>query len=156
MRILEIGSSPSHMNNIKRYNNHIANKNNFIAKFHSPSCAACKAMDNSWVELPKVIKQMGYNAKKYDIANINVDTLNNNKLSGWQNIRYVPTIANINGNKANVYNGEMDTVSIAQFIIKEYKIPRLIRHMHYGGKKRRPKITKRRKSSKKKCTSHKK
>lgn len=90
-------------------------------------------MENSWVELPKVIKQMGYNANKYDIANINVDELNNNELRGWQNIHYVPTIANINGNKANIYNGEMDTVSIAQFIIKEYKIPRIKKRRYYGG-----------------------
>jgi hypothetical protein len=158
MRILDIESNPY----IKKYNDGIANRTNIIAKFHSPNCPACKAMENSWAELPKVIKQMGYNAKKYYIANINVDKLNNNKLHGWQDIRYVPTIANINGNNANIYNGEMDAVSIAQFIIKEYKLPKLKKHILYDGRKRtknRTKnITKKNKSIKKnnKYTSQKK
>lgn len=147
MRILEI--DPRHMNNLKRYNNDITDKKKIIAKFHSPSCPACKAMKNSWVELPKVIKQMGYNANKYDIANINVDELNNNELRGWQNIHYVPTIANINGNKANIYNGEMDTVSIAQFIIKEYKIPRIKKRRYYGGIKTKKQKRKRKGTSRK-------
>jgi len=147
MRILEI--DPQHMNNLERYNNDIIDKKKIIAKFHSPSCPACKVMENSWVKLPKVIKQMGYNTNKYDIANINVDELNNNKLRGWQNIRYVPTIANINGNKAKIYNGEMDNVSIAQFIIKEYKIPRIKKRRYYGGKKTKKQKTKRKGTRKK-------
>ena len=141
MRSLDLQGSNS---DLERYNYKLDQNQPIIAKFHSPSCTACKAIEKSWIELPKVIKEMGYDAKKYDIANINVDRLNNNKLHGWQNIRYVPTIANINGNKANIYNGDMDTLSIAQFIIKEYKIPRLRNRIPYGGKNRTKKRTKKR------------
>jgi len=163
MRILEIGpplKSKSNINesninesninesninesNINEYNNDIVGRKNIIAKFHSPSCPACKAMENSWFELPKVIKKMGYNAETYNIANINVNKLNN-KIHGWRNIRYVPTIANINGNKAKIYNGDTDTVSIAKFIIKEYKIPKLRNRTPYGGKNITKKRTKER------------
>ena len=43
----------------------------------------------------------------------------------------------------------MDTVSIAQFIIKEYKIPRIKKRRYYGGKKTKKQKRKRKGTRKK-------
>ena len=144
MQIIKI-NKPKDLKKIQKYNRYIKRKKPIIVKFFSPECPHCVAMEKSWNEVPKIIRNMGYNDRNVDIASVNTDNVDEHYLNGWQNFNQVPTIAKISGNNAKVFDGETDTVSIAHFIIEEYQIPKLrtrkrrrrMRRTHFGGRRRR-------------------
>tara|TARA_Y100000389_G_C17408020_1_gene489182 strand:+ start:997 stop:1485 length:489 start_codon:yes stop_codon:yes gene_type:complete len=145
MQIIKI-NKPKDLKKIQKYNRYIKRKKPIIVKFFSPECPHCVAMEKSWNEVPKIIRNMGYNDRNVDIASVNTDNVDEHYLNGWQNFNQVPTIAKISGDDAKVFDGETDTVSIAHFIIEEYQIPKLrtrkrrrrrIRRTHFGGRRRR-------------------
>ena len=144
MQIIKI-NKPKDLKKIQKYNRYIKRKKPIIVKFFSPECPHCVAMEKSWNEVPKIIRNMGYNDRNVDIASVNTDNVDDHYLNGWQNFNQVPTIAKISGNNAKVFDGETDTVSIAHFIIEEYQIPKLrtrkrrrrMRRTHFGGRRRR-------------------
>ena len=119
-----------------------------LVKFHSPNCPHCIEIEDSWNSIPGFMRSKGYDANDIKIFSVNTDNIGDRDLPGWKNFTHIPTIAKINGNRAKVYDGDTDTVSIAHFIIEEYKIPkrRLTRKIsHFGGKRKRKK-SKRRKT----------
>ena len=144
MQIIKI-NKPKDLKKIQKYNRYIKRKKPIIVKFFSPECPHCVAMEKSWNEVPKIIRNMGYNDRNVDLASVHTDNVDEHYLNGWQNFNQVPTIAKISGNNAKVFDGETDTVSIAHFIIEEYQIPKLrtrkrrrrMRRTHFGGRRRR-------------------
>ena len=142
MQIIKI-DKPKDLKKIQRYNRYIKRRKPLIVKFHSPECPHCVAMEKSWNDVPKIIRRMGYNDNNIDIASVNTDNIDNNYLNGWQNFTHIPTIAKISGNNAKVFDGDTDTISMAHFIIEEYKIPKLRtrKFQHFGGKRKRKRRT---------------
>ena len=137
MQIIKI-EKPKDLKKIKRYNRYIKSRKPIIVKFHSPECPHCLEMEKSWKDVPKIIRRMGYNDNNINIASVNTDNIDENYLNGWHNFTHIPTIAKVSGNNAKVFNGDTDTVSIAHFIIEEYKIPKLRtrRFQNFGGKRK--------------------
>tara|TARA_Y100000816_G_C25978129_1_gene510642 strand:+ start:343 stop:783 length:441 start_codon:yes stop_codon:yes gene_type:complete len=142
MQIIKI-EKPKDLKKIQKYNKYIKRRKPIIVKFHSPECPHCVEMEKSWNDVPKIIRRMGYNDTNVDIASVNTDNIDNNYLNGWHNFTHIPTIAKVSGNNAKVFHGDTDTVSIAHFIIEEYKIPKLRtrRFQHFGGKRKRKRKT---------------
>ena len=142
MQIIKI-DKPKDFKKIQRYNKYIKRRKPIIVKFHSPECPHCVEMEKSWNDVPKIIRKMGYNDNNIDIASVNTDNIDNNYLNGWQNFKHIPTIAKISGNNAKVFDGDTDTISMAHFIIEEYKIPKLHtrKFQRFGGKRKRKRRT---------------
>ena len=109
--------------NIDKYNKMIMSKP-MIVKFHSPECPHCVAMKKSWNDVPKKLKQLGYNTNNLNLASVDTEVLENENINGWQDIYGIPTIANIDGDSVNVMDKEPTTMNIIHFIVEEYKLPK--------------------------------
>tara|TARA_X000000368_G_scaffold313540_1_gene251138 strand:- start:11964 stop:12434 length:471 start_codon:yes stop_codon:yes gene_type:complete len=133
--------------NIDKYNKMIMSKP-MIVKFHSPECPHCVAMKKSWNDVPKKLKELGYNTNNLNLASVDTEVLENENINGWQDIYGIPTIANINGNSVNVLDKKPTTMNIIHFIVEEYKLPKK------KAKTLKRRFSRRSKSRRKKQTEH--
>lgn len=125
-------------NNAKLCEKKIADKVTF-AKYYSPTCPACIAMESDWDDMCKDIEQ------KYNTDMILADIDGNAMVEMndvYNDIEYVPTIILLkNGKKVKEYNGPKKKDDMINFLMNEGVLKSSMR----GGKKRK---TRRRKSVK--------
>jgi thioredoxin-like negative regulator of GroEL len=117
-----------------------------FAKYYSPTCPACIAMENDWEDMCKDIDEK-YNT---DLLVASIDSLGMKEIGKhdvYNDVEYVPTIVILkDGKKIKEYKGERKKDKLLEFLMEEG----LINKKMVGGVKKSKKKMKKKTSNKKK------